>query len=198
MSREHGLVAFAVRLEQLAAFWGCRDASELERLQSLTRRPGSESAVPPEGEPPLPLEQALAELCRGELSRPETPRPYVLALKHLCEHLGAQLPGPTAAQLALDELRSLLDPVMAAAGFGERATDEVLLGAGWPLPIPEDGSLPRGGTLRQESIQSLLGALRNAPVPAGTSLQSVKLLGDVRGWLEMAATQQAGLVCFYQ
>lgn len=180
-----GLVPYLVPLDELRAFVGSRDAARCMKIETLFKR---ELADEPG------TDVALRHLCMGEPMR-GAPATYVWALEILCAHLGQKLPNQAVHAVEDEWLLRVVDPIFDAWGVGDFVKLKRLVYGTWPVKVPHT-ELPRGGAIERDDVTRALEVMRRGALPR-FDREVIGVIGEVRGWLEAAASRNAGLVGFY-
>ncbi len=193
-----GLVPYSVPLAPLRAFVGSRDPSLCMKLEALFKREIADNAslhrqAIAEGAPTLDV--ALRHLCMGDVASRGHGAQYIYALELLCAHFGSKLRNGAVFPVDDEWLMRVVDPVFDAWGLGDILKLKKLIYGRWPVRVPH-ADFPRGGTLEADEVTRSLDVMRRGALPR-FDREVIGVIGDVRGWLESAATAQLGLVCFY-
>jgi len=195
-----GIVPYLVAWDPLRAFWGSRNAPEVERIKTVWKSQVNDNAevfahLIQNGAPNLA--RALDDICMGQVSKPEFPSQYAYALEILCATFGQKAGNQFVQAIEERWLQANIDPVLQRWGLGMTFTTKMLTHGSWPLPIPPSKGFPFGGSIAPDDLEQAVMVMRNGSPPSGISRETVMVHGEIRGWLETAAARGGGLVCFY-
>jgi hypothetical protein len=193
-----GLVPYAVPLDALRGFFGSRDPQQCMKIETLFRREIADNAALHRAEVAAgapTLDVALRHLCAGEASARGFGAQYVYALELLCAHFGHKLRNASVFPIDDEWLLRVVDPVFDAWGISDFVKFKKLVYGRWPLKIPH-ADFPRGGAIEADDVERALAVMQRGALPR-FDREVIGVIGDVRGWLEHAASKRQGLVCFY-
>jgi hypothetical protein len=196
----YGLVPYLVNYDQLRAFWGSRNAPEVEHIKSVWKSQIAENAdvyahMIQNGAPSLG--RALDEICMGQIDKPQFASQYAYALEILCAQLGQKAANQSLSPVEERWLQSTIDPIFHRWGLGMTFSTRMLTKGAWPIPIPASLGIPYGGSIAPDDLEQALMVMRNGTPPQGIDRRAIMVLGEIRGWLEGASARRGGLVCFY-
>jgi hypothetical protein len=146
---------------------------------------------------------ALAHLILGGKPDPAVGYKYGYALSMLCEHIGT-VPEHDSWCTIRSAAFDAVDEVLETIGVppAEFTTHKFLVNRGSPVAIPEPDDFPYIGYLERDEIRKLLGRLDPAKVEAAIRDADEQewlrtAIDELRSWLELCATTDRDLVCFY-
>jgi hypothetical protein len=197
----YGVMAYAVRLEQIAGCVGARDPLLLSALLEDFRAARAidellAGATDGDGEPPT-ARDVLRHLVMDEPSKPGIGFAYGYCFKHICERYGEFLDNAAWYPIGFDFVEEV-QAELARQGVTDDALSVAdLVWGGAPVPLPPIDDFPGIGHLPRARIPAALATLAAVDLAKAADPEVRAGLTELSGWLTECAHTDRDLICFY-